>query len=72
MEILIIFCSSGQNCSSVIANDGVEVLMTLMRMNVMQFCFELQCNCWKLLTIMVKTVVDNGCDRVCEIHHTPT
>ena len=61
------FCSSKQNRFSIMANDGVGVVMTLMKMNALQFCFELQCNCWKLLTMMMETMLDNGCDQVCEI-----
>lgn len=54
VEALVILCSSPQNCSSIIANKGVGVLVTIMKMNALQFCFELHCKCWKLLTMMIE------------------
>lgn len=57
-------CSSVQNCRIVITHEGVGVLVTIMRMNMLQFCFEVQCNCWKLLTMIIETILNDGCNQV--------
>ena len=66
VEILVILCSSVQNCFMAIKNNGVGVLVVFMKMETLQFSFELQCNCWKLLTMMMKAILDKGCDQVCK------
>ena len=58
MEVLVIL--STQNCLQMIECSGLDVLVTLMKMPPVQLHFELHCNSWKLLRLMIESVLTSN------------
>ena len=51
---------SAQNCLQMIECSGLDVLVTLMKMPSVQLHFELYCDTWKLLRLMIESVLTSN------------